>query len=76
VLRQAFLMVTVGLLLGIPAALAASRLLEGMLFGVKPMHPPTVAGAGLLMLAVAMLAAYLPARRASRVDPMAALRGE
>jgi predicted permease len=76
VLRQAFALVMVGLLVGIPAALASSRLLEGMLFGVRPMHAPTVAGAGLLMLAVAALAAYLPAWRASRVDPMKALRYE
>jgi predicted permease len=76
VLRQAVVLVVIGLLLGIPAALAASRLLKGMLFGVEPMHPPTVIGAGLVMFAVAALAAYLPARRASRVDPMAALRCE
>jgi ABC-type antimicrobial peptide transport system permease subunit len=74
VLRQAVVLVAVGLVVGIPAALAASRLLEGMLFGVRPMHPPTVIGAALLMFAVAALAAYLPARRASRIDPMAALR--
>jgi putative ABC transport system permease protein len=76
VLRQAVALVLIGLVVGIPAALGASRLLRGMLFGVQPMHPPTVIGAALVMFAVAALAAYLPARRASRVDPMAALRVE
>jgi predicted permease len=76
VLRQGVALVMVGLVLGIPAALAASRLLEGLLFGVQPMDPKTVTVAALAMFAVAALAAYLPARRASRVDPMAALRCE
>jgi predicted permease len=76
VLRQAVVLVLIGLLVGIPAAMAASRLLKGMLFGVEPMHLPTVFGAVLAMFAVAALAAYLPARKASRVDPMAALRVE
>jgi ABC-type antimicrobial peptide transport system permease subunit len=76
VLRQAFTIVLAGVAVGLPAAIAAARLLEGLLFGVRPVHPPTLVGAALLMLAVAALAAYLPARRASRVDPMAALRVE
>jgi ABC-type antimicrobial peptide transport system permease subunit len=76
VLRQAVAMTLIGLLVGIPAALMASRLLRGLLFGVGPMHPPTVIGAALVMFTVAALAAYLPARRASRIDPMAALRVE
>ena len=76
VLRQGVVLVLVGLVLGIPAALAASRLLQGLLFGVQPMDPKTVTVAALAMFAVAALAAYLPARRASRVDPMAALRCE
>jgi predicted permease len=76
VLRQGVAMTLIGVVVGIPAALAASRLLRGLLFGVEPMHPPTVIGAAAAMFAVAALAAYLPARRASRVDPMAALRVE
>jgi ABC-type antimicrobial peptide transport system permease subunit len=76
VLRQAFAIVLLGVAVGLPAAMGAARLLEGLLFGVRPVHAPTLAGAALLMLAVAALAAYLPARRASRVDPMAALRAE
>jgi predicted permease len=76
VLRQALSIALVGVAAGLPAAIAAARLLEGLLFGVSPVHPPTLIGAALVMLAVAALAAYLPARRASRVDPMAALRVE
>jgi predicted permease len=74
VLRQAFVLVAIGVAVGVPAALAAARLLTGLLYGVPPMHPPTVATAAVLLFAVAALAAYLPARRASRVDPMSALR--
>jgi predicted permease len=76
VLRQAFGLVLIGLGVGVPASLAAVRLLEGMLFGVAPMDPLTVIGSALAMLAVATVAAYLPARRASRIDPMTALRCE
>jgi len=76
VLRQGLLLVVLGVALGIPAALAVSRLLTGVLFGVQPMHAPALIAAALALLAVAALAAYLPARRASRVDPMAALRSE
>jgi ABC-type antimicrobial peptide transport system permease subunit len=76
VLRQALVLVGAGLLVGLPAAIAMARLLRGFLFGLSPMDPATLAGAALVMLAVATAAAYLPARRASRVDPMAALRCE
>ena len=74
VLRQAFTLVAIGVALGVPAALFASRLLTGVLYGVPPMHAPTVIAAALALFAVTALAAYLPARRASRVDPMSALR--
>jgi predicted permease len=76
VLRQALVLVLVGLAIGLPATMAASRLIRGMLFGVTPMDPATLTLAALLMFLVATLAAYLPARRASRVDPMVALRQE
>jgi ABC-type antimicrobial peptide transport system permease subunit len=76
VLRQAFALVLVGTVVGIPTALAASRLLEGVLYGVQPLHAPVLGAAALALLVVAVLAAYLPARRASRVDPMTALRQE
>jgi predicted permease len=76
VLRQAFLLVAAGMALGLPAAVAVSRLLRAFLYGVTPMDPATMIGAALILFAVATLAAYLPARRASRVDPMTALRCE
>jgi ABC-type antimicrobial peptide transport system permease subunit len=76
VLRQAFAMAVVGVAIGLPAALAVSRLMRSLLFGVEPMDLATHAAAALALFAVATLAAYLPARRASRVQPMAALRVE
>ena len=76
VLRQAFILVVAGVALGVPASLLAARLLQGVLYGVSPTDPLTLATAALLMFAVATAAAYLPARRASRVDPMLALRAE
>jgi hypothetical protein len=76
VLRQALVLVLIGLAVGVPAALGSSRLLAGMLFGVRAGDPATTAAAGLALCAFALLAAYLPACRASRIDPIAALRGE
>jgi predicted permease len=76
VLRQSFVPVLAGVLVGLPAAMAASRLIRSLLFGVTPVDPATLTAATAVMFAVAALAAYLPARRASRVDPMMALRCE
>jgi predicted permease len=76
VLRDALVLALAGIAIGIPCALAASRLLAGMLFGVSPADLPTIAFVSVSLLAVALLASYLPARRASRIDPMAALRAE
>ena len=76
VLREALVLVLVGIAIGIPIALGALRLISSMLFGLKPTDPLTLAGAIVFMLAVAAIAGYLPARRASRVDPMVALRYE
>jgi ABC-type antimicrobial peptide transport system permease subunit len=76
VLRSAVGLVLIGVALGLPVAWAASRWIESMLFGVKRNDPFTLGGAVLLLVTSAMLAAYLPARRASRVDPMTTLRNE
>jgi ABC-type antimicrobial peptide transport system permease subunit len=65
---------TIGLLLGLGGALAGTRLVESFLYGVRPNDPIAFAGAGLLLAAVTLLANYLPARRASRTDPLMAIR--
>jgi predicted permease len=76
VLRRALGVVLVGLLVGVPAAVASGRLLRGLLYQLDPLDPATLCLATGLLLLVAATAAYLPARRASRVDPMQALRAE
>ncbi len=74
VLRQALGLVLIGLGLGVPGALAASHLLSGLLFEVAPFDPRVLIGSMLTLVAVAALAALLPAWRASRLDPVTALR--
>jgi ABC-type antimicrobial peptide transport system permease subunit len=74
VMTQGGQMVFLGVLLGSLAAFALTRVLEGLLFGVAPLHLPTFAITAGLMMGVALLASYLPARRASTVDPVEALR--
>jgi putative ABC transport system permease protein len=76
VVRQGMAPVVLGLAVGIIAALALSRLLTTMLFGVSPHDPRTLVVVAVLLVAVALLASYLPARRATRVDPLTALRAE
>jgi ABC-type antimicrobial peptide transport system permease subunit len=76
VLREALILVVIGLAAAIPLVSAAARLVASLLFGVSPTDPATLAATAVVMLSIAVLAAYLPARRASRVDPMAALRYE
>jgi ABC-type antimicrobial peptide transport system permease subunit len=76
VLREASALVLIGMLLGLPLALAAGRLVASQLYGLKASDPLTLSAAIGLLVAVAGLAAYLPARRASKVDPMVALRYE
>jgi predicted permease len=76
VLREASVLLAAGITAGVLVSLAASRLVSTQLYGLKSSDPPTIAGAALLMLAAAAVAAYLPARRAMKVDPMVALRDE
>jgi predicted permease len=76
VMREVAKLVVLGLALGIPAALASDRWAQSLLFGLKPTDPLTLAGATALLLAVALFAGYLPARRATKVDPLIALRYE
>jgi predicted permease len=76
VMRQAFALVLAGVVVGLPAAVAAAHLFRSVLFGVSPVEPRALLLGVLLLGAVAALAAYLPARRASRTSPMAALRAE
>ncbi len=76
VVSQGLRLGLVGLALGLVGALAASRGLEHLLFQVSPLDAGILAGAGVLLLAVALAACYLPARRAARVDPLQALRAE
>ena len=76
VLEQALRPVAVGILVAVPLALLATSWLRSLLFGVKPQDPGTMIVACLVLIIAAALAAYLPARRATRVDPMVALRYE
>ena len=75
-LRQSLALAAIGLALGLAGAVAATRLLTSMLFTVKPSDPMTYAGVAALLGVVALAASYLPARRASKVDPLVALRQE
>jgi ABC-type antimicrobial peptide transport system permease subunit len=76
VLREALLLVGAGVFIGLIAAVFCTRMAEKMLFGLKPNDPLTLVAAMVLLLMIATLAAFLPARKASRVDPMVALRDE
>jgi ABC-type antimicrobial peptide transport system permease subunit len=76
VLRQTLVLIALGVGLGVASAAAVTRYLDALLFGITPLDPPTFVAVSLLLVAVGTLAAYLPARRATRVDPMVALRAE
>jgi ABC-type antimicrobial peptide transport system permease subunit len=76
VMRETLLMVLMGVAIGVPGALAAAKVISSMLFGLTATDPVTISIATLVMIGVAAFAGYLPARRASRVDPMIALRYE
>lgn len=76
ILTQGYRLVCIGLLIGILGALAGTKLIESMLYGVSPNDPLTLVLIAIVLTGVATLACYLPARRATKVDPMVALRTE
>jgi putative ABC transport system permease protein len=76
VVRQALVLTAVGIAAGGAGALLLTRLMEGLLFQVRPADPVTFGAVSGLLAAVAILASYIPGRRATRVDPVIALRAE
>ena len=76
VLREALLLAALGLAIGIPASLALGKLIQTQLFEISSTDPAVIAASAALILAVSLLAAYLPARRAARIDPVTALHCE
>jgi putative ABC transport system permease protein len=76
ILRQGLELAIAGAAVGLVGALIVSHLMAGLLYGVKPTDPVTFVGVAILLIGIALLACYIPARRATRVDPMVALRCE
>ncbi|HET6862734.1 MAG TPA: FtsX-like permease family protein, partial [Pyrinomonadaceae bacterium] len=76
ILRQGLLLTVVGVAIGLVAAFALTRLLSGLLFGVAAADPSTFATISILLVTVSLVACYLPARRAMKIDPLMALRSE
>jgi predicted permease len=76
VMRETLVVVGIGVTIGIAVAVASSRLVAPVLFGLTPSDPPSIAGAAVLLICVAAIAGYLPARRAASVRPLLALRAE
>jgi ABC-type antimicrobial peptide transport system permease subunit len=76
ILRESLLLLAIGISVGLPVTIAMTRLLRDQLFGLTATDPITFAGAIAVVAAITVLAAWLPARRAAKVDPMIALRCE
>jgi predicted permease len=75
-IRQAFVLTCLGVMIGVGAAIPLTRLMSSLLFGIRPLDPATYIAATLFLISAALLASYIPARRASAVDPVEALRSE
>ena len=75
VLMEGGVLLATGLVLGVVGAIFTARLIRGLLFGVAPHDPVTLAGVALLMTAIGLAACWLPALRAARIDPAVAIRG-
>jgi len=76
IVGQGLRLTALGAALGIGASIALSRFLEGLLYEVSPADPATYAGVSAVLVAVALVACWIPARRAARIDPVQALRAE
>jgi ABC-type antimicrobial peptide transport system permease subunit len=76
VMRRAAAFMLIGVVIGVPAALFATRLVKSLLYGISAQDPITIVIATIVLGAVAALASFVPARRATKVDPMVALRHE
>jgi putative ABC transport system permease protein len=76
VMRQGMTLSLIGVVIGVVVALGVTRFLSHLLYGVKPTDPLTLLAVSLLLTGVALLACWIPARRATRVNPMIALRHE
>jgi putative ABC transport system permease protein len=76
VLNQTVILAVIGVAIGVAAALAFTRFMSSLLYSVRPSDPYTMVAVSILLMIVSALAGYIPARRASRVDPMIVLRHE
>jgi putative ABC transport system permease protein len=76
VIGRAVTMAIAGIIVGVALSLLSMRFLDGLLYQVEPNDPLTLGGLATMLMAVALLASYIPARRATRVDPLTSLRAE